>query len=157
MYVNVYSYNICTRVCNCSLGKLMSTWQPSKWKADLMYVHTTAAQHKNHLTAQMWVLVLELCNWRKINYQGSESISHGFSITLRMVAMKQPQLWNMLQRGLRKQEPFWGFISMNCPQHRLNFSMMAHDSIWPFLWRATPLSRERERQREKQEVAKNSP
>lgn len=116
------------------------------WCELCQYYHSTA--HEHH-TAQMWVLVLDPCNWRKINYQGSESISHGFSITLRMLAMKQLWLWNVPYRGLRKQELAWGFILMNCPQHMLNFSMMVSGSIWPLLWRATPPTGKEKRERNK--------
>lgn len=118
-------------------------------------VNKASGRHKRSHTAQMWVLVSEACKWRKINYQGSESISHGFSITLRTVAMKQLQLWNMVLRGWTNLEPVCGFISMTCPWHKLNFSMMVFDSICLLLCRASRPSGER--QREEQEVAENLP
>ncbi len=72
----------------------------------------------------MWVLVLKHCNWRKINYQGSESISHGFSITLRIVAMKQLQLWNMLWEVWENRN--WSGDS---------FQWTALNTSWIFQWR----------------------
>lgn len=52
---------------------------------------------------------------------------------------------------------------MNCPQHKLNFSMVTSEIIWPLLQRLTPLMGQRgregkgEREGGKEEVAENLP
>lgn len=91
-YLDVY---VCKHVCLCNCLNQVHSSHPS---GKLTETISMLPQHsiRSHHTEQMWVVVLEPCKWRKINYQGSESISHGFSITLRMVAMKQLQLWNIL-------------------------------------------------------------
>lgn len=104
-------------------------------------------ERENQHTAQMWVLVSEPRNWRKINYRGSESISHGFSITLRMAPTKQLQLWNMLRRGLRKQEPVRGIHFNGLPSARVENFQWWH-LIASGLCCGGPLHWARERKRE---------
>ena len=67
LYRNVYMNTIQPIVVELFL--FGSNWWRSNWPIK---------RESNTHRAQMWLLVLQPFNWRKINYQGSESISHGF-------------------------------------------------------------------------------